>query len=68
MGWNQIDSYLLATLIGVFFGSISLAGLGTVLANRPVQKFGQILFASGLPAVLGVWLILRVLSIAGTGS
>ena len=65
MGWNQIDSYLLAGLTGVFFGAISLAGLGTVLPNRSIQKFGQILFASGLPALTGIWLMLRVLGIAG---
>lgn len=64
MGWNQTDTYLLATLIGVLFGAVSLAGLGTVLPNRTIQKIGQILFASGLPAVLGLWLVLKVL---GTG-
>jgi hypothetical protein len=63
MGWNQTDTYLLATLTGVLFGAISLAGLGTVLPNRAVLKFGQILFASGLPAVLGLWLVLKVLGV-----
>ena len=65
MGLNHIDSYLLAGLTGLFFGAISLAGLGTILPNRFIQKFGQILFASGLPALIGIWLMLRVLGVAG---
>ena len=63
MGWNQTDTYLLATLTGVLFGAISRAGLGTVLPNRAIQKTGQILFASGLPFVLGLWLVLRIIGV-----
>ena len=65
MYWNQLDTYVLAGLIGVFFGAISLAGLGTVFSNRILQRGGQALFVGALPAVLGLWLILRGLGVAG---